>query len=81
MVTERPDGWYHGSKLVSDVTFIIEDVETDASYVTPAARGRGIRSHQRQTFQFEDDYDRIRRNVARWLEDGVLATGGTGHPP
>lgn len=78
LVTERPEGWYHGNKLVSDVTFTVEGVETDAIADTRVARG--LVTFDRMSYRYEEDYDLIRKNVGKWLEDTVLRHSGRGIP-
>jgi hypothetical protein len=78
LISETPEGWFAGSKLISNVTFIIEEIDVDP--VTKAATAHGTMSFAGETWAFDVDYTRFEKRPADFLKSEVLARSGRGVP-
>jgi hypothetical protein len=78
IITERSDGWYHGNSLISSVILVIKEITTDPVKKTHVASG--TLTFKGKTWNLDADYDALRKNPAKWIEDFILLRSGNDIP-
>lgn len=78
IITERSDGWYHGNTLISSVILVIKEITTDPLKQTHVASG--TLTFKGKTWNLDADYDALRKNPIKWIEDFILLRSGDDIP-